>query len=93
MSDATREINRLQALIAELRALPPKVITQDKIITKTVDVPTRIGDRAEKLFNIYKKNADDLARRLAQDMLYYYGLYQKWYKLAQQKSTDRELTT
>jgi plasmid stabilization system protein ParE len=85
LSDKLKEIKRLQDLVAELKAMPPRIVIQDKHITKEVEVPSRIGDRAEKLFNIYKRHADELARRLAQDMLYYYGLFRKYERLAKEK--------
>lgn len=65
--------------------MPPRIVFQDKIITKEVEIPSRIGERADKLFNIYKKNADQLSKRLAQDMLFYYGLFRKYEKLAKLK--------
>jgi hypothetical protein len=71
--------------VAELKAMPPTIVFQDKIMTKEIEIPSRIGERADKLFNIYKKNADELSKRLAQDMLYYYGLFRKYEKLAKLK--------
>ena len=71
--------------MAELKAMPPRIVFQDKTMTKEIEIPSRIGERADKLFNIYKKKADALAKRLAQDMLYYYGLFRKYEKLAKLK--------
>lgn len=85
LSDKIKEIQRLQDLIAELKSMPPRIVIQDKLITKEVEIPSRIGERADKLFDIYKRHADELAKRLAQDMLYYYGLFRKYERLAKQK--------
>lgn len=82
LADKIKEIQRLLALIAELKSMPPRIVIQDKLITKEIEIPSRIGDRADKLFDIYKRHADELAKRLAQDMLYYYGLFRKYERLA-----------
>lgn len=66
--------------------MPPKIVIKDKHITKEVEIPSRIGDRADKLFDIYKKNADQLALRLAQDMVYYYGQAKKFERLSKEQS-------
>lgn len=66
--------------------MPPKIVFQDKLITKKVEIPSRIGDRADKLFDIYKKNADKLALRLAQDMVFYYGQTKKYERLSKEQS-------
>lgn len=84
LADKIREMNRLQALIAELRAMPPRVVLQDKIVTRDVIRPTKIGERVDRLFDIYKKNHDQMALRLAQDMVYYYGQFRKFEKLAKE---------
>lgn len=73
-------------MIEELRAQPPRLIIQDKVATKEVEVQGRIGDRVEILFNMYKKRADGLAKRLAQDMLYYYAMYMKYERLSREQS-------
>lgn len=85
LADKIREIQRLQDLIAELKAMPPRIVIQDKLVTKEVEIPSRIGDRADKLFDIYKRHADELAKRLAQDMVYYYSLFRKYERLAKQQ--------
>lgn len=69
-----------------MKSMPPKIVVQDRIMNKEIEIPSRIGDRAEKLFDIYKKNADQLALRLAQDMLYYHGLFRKFERLSKEKS-------
>lgn len=84
LKDKIAELNRLHALIAELKAMPPKVVTQEKIVTKRVEVNGRIGDRVERIMDMYKEKQDQLAKRLGQDMLYYHGLYEKYKRLAQE---------
>lgn len=66
--------------------MPPRIVIQDKLITKEVEIPSRIGARADKLFDIYKRNSDKLATRLAQDMLYYHAQAMKYEKLSKLQS-------
>ena len=45
----------------------------------------KLGPAAEKLFDMYKRNNDGMTKRLAQDMLYYYSLFRKYYTLSMQR--------
>ncbi len=74
-------------LIAQLKAAPPKVVTREVVKTQHVSAPTRIGDRAERLFDLYKKNNDLMAKQLKYNMLYYFMLYQKYRRLAEKQSS------
>lgn len=65
--------------------MPPKIVIQDKHITKEVEIPSRIGERADRLFDIYKRKCDEQSKRLAQDMLYYYAQFRKYERLAKEK--------
>jgi hypothetical protein len=85
LSEKIKELNRLQSLIADLRSMPPKVVYQDKIITKEIELPGKIGDRADRLLEMQGKHMQELQKRLAQDMLYYYAQSEKWKKLANQQ--------
>lgn len=69
-------------MVAELRAMPPKIVYQERKVEIIQEVPSRIGDKVDRLMDMYKANYDNLAKRLAQDMLYYYRLYRKFERLA-----------
>ncbi len=86
LSEKIKELNRLQALVAELKAMPPKVVYNDRRVEVTQEVPFRIGDRVERLMDMYKANNDRIAQRLGLDMLYYYKLCRQLHKqLGQQR--------
>ena len=84
-----KDIERLNDTIAQLKNLPPKTITKEVYKTQQVIQPTRIGDQVDRLFDMYKKNNDLMAKRLAQDMLYYYKMYMKYFRLAQKQRNHR----
>jgi hypothetical protein len=87
LAEKIKEIQRLLDLIAQLKAAPPKVVTREVVKTQHVSAPTRIGDRAERLFDLYKKNNDLMAKQLKLNMLYYYRLYMKYRRLAEKQSS------
>ena len=84
LKEALEEIEKLHRIIAELKARPPKIIEKEKIVVKKVDKPVRIGNRLEKLMDMYKKKWDRLNKRLAQDVLYYYRLAKHFQRLSKQ---------
>ena len=65
-----------------MRSLPPKTVYQERKVEIVQEVPSKIGDRADRLMDIYASNHSKLSKRLAQDMLYYYRLYKKFERLA-----------
>jgi hypothetical protein len=85
VGEKIREIARLHELLNELRSRPVQVEYKEKRVVVEVEKGGRLGDSAEKLFDMYKRNNDAMAKRLAQDMLYYYSLFRKYYKLSMQR--------
>ena len=88
LAEKIKEIQRLLDLIAQLKAAPPRVVTREVVKTQHVSAPTRIGDRAERLFDLYKKNNDLMAKQLKLNMLYYFKLYMKYRRLAERQSSS-----
>lgn len=88
LADKLREIGRLQDLIAELKAAPPRIVVQDKIVTKEIIRNFRIGPRVERIMQMYEQKQQDLQRRLAQDMLFYHAKAKYWERKAQEQSRN-----
>jgi hypothetical protein len=81
-----REIGRLQDLIAELKAAPPRIVVQEKIVTKEIVRNFRIGSRVERIMEMYEQKQHEIQRRLAQNMLFYHAKAKYWEKRAQEQS-------
>lgn len=82
--EAMNEIQKLHNIIKELRARPPKIVERDKIITKKIEIPVRVGTRLEKLMNMYKFNHDKIVKRLTLDLLYYQRLFNKYRRISKE---------
>ena len=85
MGEKIREITRLHELLNELRSRPVQVEFREKQVIVEVEKGGKLGPAAEKLFDLYKRNNDGMSKRLAQDMLYYYSLFRKYYTLSMQR--------
>lgn len=72
-------------MIAELKALPPKQVVIEKVLNKHVEVTGRIGDRVERLMEMYDKNNKWKKMQLAFTMLYYYKNFRYYLKLTHQR--------
>lgn len=85
LKEKLQEIRDLNNIIAELKARPPKVVIKEKIVTKVVDKPTRIGPALEILMDRYKSYNDDRCRRLGLNMMYYFRLFKHYRKMAMER--------
>ena len=84
MDDMMEEIRRLQKMLRELKARPPKNVEKEVVLRKLAPVNVSLGPRAEILMDMYKKKADKLAKTLGMNMLYYYRLFKYYFRLSQQ---------
>ena len=55
----------------------------EKIVTKTVDKPMRIGEPLDILMSRYKARCDEQNKRLAMNILYYYRLFNHFKRLSE----------
>ena len=73
-------------MVAELKAAPPRIVVQEKIVTKEIIRNFRIGSRVERIMEMYEQRQQEMQRRLAQDMIFYHAKAKYWEKRAQEQS-------
>ena len=66
-----------------MQARPPEKVVMEKIVTKTVDKPMRIGEPLDILMSRYKARCDEQNKRLAMNILYYYRLFNHFKRLSE----------
>lgn len=85
LRDKIQENARLRREIEELKALPPKTVTIDKIIPVVKEIPGKIGRPLEILMDRFASYQNERLKGTIFFMLYYHHLFRKYYKLSMQR--------